>query len=498
MSGEGVRESYDVVVIGGGAVGSIVAGDLAESGLSVLIIDRGPSARPLDTCSLTPVAGDVLGSLGLHDEMERRGFLRKTGTRITGPRNSIWVPASRPAWHARGDAFDAMLLENATALGARHLEAAATGVVTEGARIVGVTFRSDADLIGGRAVRAEFVVDASGSQAFLSRQGMAGARQLDAFSRQVTIRATFDRVQTQPHTSIYYDEPLHYSWVVPIAEDRVTLGVSVPVSTYRRLGQSPDDVMAWAMGSLHRDLTQMMVGAQCAQPPTVAHTYSYRIEPFVGEGWLCAGAAHRMADGMLLLRSSLALTEARAAAEAVREALEGNAQSALARYAELCDRGHDTAYDLISYFWRFPSFFDRLPMKELGERFLDLLAGEGLHETEAEVFERVRGQDGDAKIISERASSRTREIARLVRTRFQRADGVSAAYLEVTEDGACVSLVLDEGFDIEDSLHDFEQSLYRDFGRESLVVMRWSGEPRSALAPPSFAGAEVIFDGRST
>ena len=48
MAGDRVRNAYDVVVVGSGAGGGVIAGELAQRGRDVLLVECGPHLRAHD------------------------------------------------------------------------------------------------------------------------------------------------------------------------------------------------------------------------------------------------------------------------------------------------------------------------------------------------------------------------------------------------------------------------------------------------------------------
>jgi 2-polyprenyl-6-methoxyphenol hydroxylase-like FAD-dependent oxidoreductase len=77
-------EAHDVIVIGAGPVGLLLAGELAAAGIRPLVLERQP--RPVDT----PKANGVVGRAA--EELRRRGVLRGTGLRVVRPTRFRYGP----------------------------------------------------------------------------------------------------------------------------------------------------------------------------------------------------------------------------------------------------------------------------------------------------------------------------------------------------------------------------------------------------------------------
>ena len=372
----------DVVVIGGGPAGSATAWHLARAGLSVLILERQPFPRFHIGESLTGTAGDFVREFGLSDDMDRLDFPVKPGVKVIGhgAAREFYVPVLRPTWQVRRAEFDQLLLDRAQQAGARHRIATVQHLLCDGERVVGVAFRDDQR--GPGEVRCRVVVNASGQSMVLAKQGVAGKPEVDDFGRQVAIHSQFERVarddgEAGNATVIFYDAPLHWAWMIPLSRDLVSIGVVLPARSFKSHGDSPERVLAWGLDNLNPDLTRRTRDARRTEPVRACRDYSYRVNPFVGEGWLCVGDSHRFTDPIFSFGVSFALTAARRAADAITAAISGgDEQAEFAHYAAYCTRGHDAASDLIRYFWAFPAFFSYMTRGKHGQDIIRLLAGD--------------------------------------------------------------------------------------------------------------------------
>src|SRR5262249_3464878 len=82
--------SADVVVVGAGPAGAASAILLAEHGLSVPVLERGPRPRPKvwGEC-LSPEGGRVLDRLGVLKTVDAGGAVPLAGMRITAPDGTV-------------------------------------------------------------------------------------------------------------------------------------------------------------------------------------------------------------------------------------------------------------------------------------------------------------------------------------------------------------------------------------------------------------------------
>ena len=79
-----MRETVDVAIIGAGPAGSCLATFLAREGRDVLMIEKANFPRFHVGESLTGVAGQVLESLGLNDQLDAKEFPLKGGVKVIG------------------------------------------------------------------------------------------------------------------------------------------------------------------------------------------------------------------------------------------------------------------------------------------------------------------------------------------------------------------------------------------------------------------------------
>jgi hypothetical protein len=91
---------------------------------------------------------------------------------------------------------------------------------------------------------------------------------------------------------------------------------------------------------------------------------------------------------------------------------------------------------------------------------------------------------------------RARTIAERVHQRYDFFQGVDAAYIDPSAQGIRLWFHLgDDDIDLYDSIHDFEEELIADVGRDDLAILSFT--PEMSEAAPSEAGAMRIFDRRA-
>ena len=378
-------ESFDVAIVGTGPGGSVAAAVLAEAGCSVLTLEKDEFPRFHIGESLTGTAGEVIRSLGLGDAMDEHDFPNKPGVNVIGreARNEFFVPVLNPTWQVRRSSFDEMLRARAGKAGADQRRGRVTRVERDGSRVTGLRYQSEGESTE-RTVRARVVVDASGQAVLLSQLGIAGPRVIDRFARQIAFFAHFERVKRDPgrfgaNTSIFYSEVNNWAWIIPISSTVDSVGIVIPQTVHHAIGKpSPTAAMQWGIENINPELAARLGSAVRVEPVRACRDYSYRVDPFVGDGWLCIGDAHRFLDPIFSFGVSFAMSEGERAAGCIVRALEtGDCSAPFAEFASWSDTGQGVAADLIRYFWKYPVFFGyQMQNTEIRDEVIRLFGGQ--------------------------------------------------------------------------------------------------------------------------
>jgi flavin-dependent dehydrogenase len=158
----------DVLIIGGGPAGCATAIASRRAGLRVRLVARRDRREERPGEALLPGTEPLLRQLGLDRPVLAAGFLRHRGHWVEWSGERRFEPfgedAGGPwlgfqAWRA---SFDAILQAEARRAGVVVEESSAAAPIVENGRVVGA-------VTGGRAVRTQVVVDASGTGRWLAR-----------------------------------------------------------------------------------------------------------------------------------------------------------------------------------------------------------------------------------------------------------------------------------------------------------------------------------------
>jgi ABC-type nitrate/sulfonate/bicarbonate transport system ATPase subunit/flavin-dependent dehydrogenase len=360
----------DVVVVGGGPAGSILASYLGGAGVSHVVLDRAVHPRPHVGESLVCSTTRVFGEIGFLETLERGEFVRKHGAVFTldGGRREIALPframpelgiAQDHTYHVDRGRFDQLLLAHAAAQGGR---------IRQGAEVERIELTGGTPLValtGGESLRASIVADASGRASLLGKQ--LHTRRNDPRLNQVAVHGWFRGVERGPLETADWIHihvlaaPRAWAWQIPISADVTSVGIVC--EGHAGLGKDESGERFFArMVQSHALLAARMAKAEMLQGLHVEGSQSYFAERLAGPGWLAVGDAGQFVDPVFSSGVSLAAESARFAAAAIRDALADPTHAAerFAEYDQTVRRGGEVWRDLILLFYRKPPVFLQL------------------------------------------------------------------------------------------------------------------------------------------
>jgi ABC-type nitrate/sulfonate/bicarbonate transport system ATPase subunit/flavin-dependent dehydrogenase len=359
----------DVVVIGGGPAGSILASYLGRAGIDHVLLDRAVHPRPHVGESLVCSTTRVFDEIGFLDKLETGGFVRKHGAVFTldDGRREVALPfrsmpdlgiAQDHTYHVDRARFDELLLAHAAGAGSSVRQ----GVGVERIEIAeGESPR--VHLAESReSLRARVVADASGRASLLGRQ--LRTRRNDPRLNQIAVHGWFRGVDRGPaetadwiHIHIL-GAPRAWAWQIPIGADVTSVGIVCEGQAGLGRDDTGERFLARMVAS-HRLLSARMAKAQSLHPVQVEGSQSYFGERVAGPGWIALGDAAQFVDPVFSSGVSVAAESARLAARAIVDSLADPARAAecFAEYDRTVRRGGDIWRELILLFYRMPPLF---------------------------------------------------------------------------------------------------------------------------------------------
>lgn len=399
-------------IVGGGPGASTCAIHLAAQGIDSIIVERESFPRFHIGESLTGGSADLLREMGFEDEMIRRRYPTKYGITIYGPagKNGWWLPIrtrgldgkeeqrETNSWQVLRSDFDTFMLEQAVARGAKLVRGRAVAPIMD----------ADGRMRGVRVVLADgteteihsdVVVDSSGQQTFLANAGVTGPKNRGRYSKQIAIYSHFrnivrDEGDAEGNTITWFQQRHHWCWFIPLVDKVTSIGFVVPGSTFRASKQSLKEFLVDQLHTFHHGLAARTKDAEMVQEVHATSNYSYEVENFTGNGWLCIGDAHRFVDPLFSYGLNITMVEGREAARIIPRYLSGDLADSPRPFEEFeafAARGVNMAQTFLDGFWDTTLAFGFM-MREYWEDFIDMFAGRMWEEQEYAAITAMRAR----------------------------------------------------------------------------------------------------------
>lgn len=417
---------YDVIVIGGGPAGSVLATLLGQAGHRCLLLERDIHPRDHVGESLTPSSNFIWERIGFLDKIEDAGFVHKPGACWTGPRSpeGKFVPirlgefpqpgaTQLHTYNVERDVFDTMLIRHAHESGAKVIQGASVQkVLFEGDRAVGVTVR----VADGwtRDISARMVVDASGRRCLLANQ--LKLKRKDVTFNQFGIYSWFRNVKPLPagHEGYIF---LHFlglerawAWQIPLRNGIFSVGVVTDKNDFKQGDETEEEYFRDRIGR-SRSLSAAMEGAEQIRPWWLEGDYTYKIDKLTGPGWMLVGDALRFVDPIFSTGVDVATYSATFAFDAVDAVLRGADEGQqLQAFEHRVTDGVDAWYELISLFYKLQNLFSIFAVRrDFREKVVRILQG-NIYQPES--LERAREMIGLMNATYERVMEQPDNLLR--------------------------------------------------------------------------------------
>lgn len=334
-----IKNSYDVIVIGGGPSGSTAATILADYGHDVLQLERAKFPRHHIGESLMPNTYFTFQRLGLLDKMKSSDFVVKESVQFVTASGRDSAPFFFPdrdpgewsyTWQVERSRFDKMLIDNALEHGVTVAQPATVReVIFDNNRAQGVKATIDGE---PREIAAKVVVDATGQSGLISRQ--LNLRYGDEQLKNAVIYAYYKNAMRDPGRNagatlvIATSTPGGWFWFIPLSNGITSVGVVAPPNyLYNGRGDDPGAILDEEIANCPGVARRLASAEKVSQIYTTAD-FSYRSSRFAGDGWVLVGDAFGFLDPLYSSGVMLAFKSAELAADTIHEALKSGDTSA--------------------------------------------------------------------------------------------------------------------------------------------------------------------------
>jgi flavin-dependent dehydrogenase len=321
-------ERHDVVIAGGGPAGATAGIVLARAGFKVCLLEKDHHPRFHIGESILPRNMLVLKELGLEAALRALPHVPKYGAEF-GIGNDFktrrftftdGLLPGMPVFNIERSYFDKMLLDEARAAGVH---------VTEGAPVKEIVRLAHDDVLvrtPDREVAGRVLIDASGQGTLVGRHLNIRRNFEEPELQKVSYFGHFENVERPEgdqsgHPCIIMCEE-GWFWLIGLSATKTSVGFVTHPSFVKTLTIPPRRLLSWAVQRC--PVVRHRMRSAVGEPDNmVLSDFSYRCDPFAGDGYFMVGDAASFLDPIFSTGVTLAMVSAQSAAGTIAELLGG-------------------------------------------------------------------------------------------------------------------------------------------------------------------------------
>jgi flavin-dependent dehydrogenase len=405
-----IPETSRILVIGGGPAGASAATLLARQGYEVTVLERDYFPRYHIGESLLPSVLEILDLMGLREQMENSGFVKKHGAFLEwgserwGLNFGELGEGRTHAFQVERADFDKMLLDHAARCGVQVFEGVEVqSLECDGDRPRAANWAMKAQAEGqvnGRArdiaasgrIAFDYLIDASGRAGVMATKYLQNRKYHKIFQN-VAVWGYWkgtDRMVTGREGDIAVGSVENgWIWAIPLRDDTTSVGLVMHRDTVVKRGAASLEQLYFDALDESPIIKRAIAPGRLESKLHTEQDYSYASQVFSGPGFFMAGDAAAFLDPLLSSGVHLATYSGLLAAASIGSTIRGEVDEAeAAQFFEKCYRQaylrflvflsafYDVGRKKESYFWEAQRLTeDDAETKDLNGAFLKLVTG---------------------------------------------------------------------------------------------------------------------------
>lgn len=327
---------YDIIVIGGGPVGTTAAALLTEKGYSVCLLEKTQHPRFHIGESLLPMNLPILKRLGVLDQVKNIGIIKhgaefnnidpvtQQWQRVTFYFDKAFNKEYPHAYEVKRSEFDSILFSNCKNKGVTLLEnSQVTDVEFPSPGKVCVHYKDKKDEAEKQTLQARYVIDASGRDSLLSRK--MKLKQKNPNHQSSAIFGHFSDVERRTgkdegNISLYWFEH-GWFWLIPLNDGSMSVG-AVCWPEYLKTLEGSTEAFLWKTINMHSEVAARMKNARSLGEIRATGNFAYTSKRMWGRDFMLLGDAFAFVDPVFSSGVYLGMSAAEQAVDTIDQCLK--------------------------------------------------------------------------------------------------------------------------------------------------------------------------------